>query len=295
MITRMSVITLLVCVIPARADLLIELRDGTLIKSAYPKDPIIVSTSYGNLSIPLQQVELIDFGPKVPQEQDTLIKALIIKLGSVQYKEREEAFNNLKEMGQLVYPYLYADNSPDNERKTRIAQLILFFNDNYNSGNLRKDFSDRVITKEFTIKGQITSENIEITHHLLGKFKLPMHTLRSVTNSIDRKLVISSVGEWVPTGINLLHSRPILVKANGKMDLYQNSGQYVSGPNGLVSAGTNNSFLCGALVGKCGRDGNYFLVGDSKHVTGTGELFLYINPCAWPNSNENGQYEVEIK
>lgn len=292
--TRMlATALLLVFSTASAADIIVELRDGTQIKSNRLKDPLTIRTKYGELAVPLEELDLVQFGFRISSDQENLIKGCIVKLGAVDYKEREEAFSELKKLGPTAYPYLYADKSPDKERSKRVDQLTTFMRDNYPAITLVTEFDDKIVAKEFTLKGQINNKKIEFNHQLIGNISVDIHNVKRIHSLFTKKMSIDSVGTWEDVGLTLLPGRVYSVSANGKVDLYQGSGQYISSPNGLLGAGYKDNFVCGGLLAKI-DDGAAFFVGSYKEILGNGRLFLQINPCSWPNSNESGGYEIEV-
>ena len=285
---------LFTCLCLARADLIFELKDGSQVKSIAQEAPIIVKTKFGDLSVPLSQIEFIQFGYRLASEEETRIKILIGNLGGTP-KEREESFAQLKKLGGVAYPFLLSLllDEQDLERKTRLRQLVDHIKDNSNE-TLQTEFDDKITTKAFTIKGVITNASLEVNNSTLGRSNVPLFQLKTLAMSTRRSFSITQADEWIDTGI-ICHSS-VNIYARGNFDLYPRElGRYVTTPEGKSLYGNKDGFPVGTLVGKFG-EGPPFKIGDFVLISPqSGTLSLKVIPSIWPNAGETGSYEVTIK
>ena len=86
------------------------------------------------------------------------------------------------------------------------------------------------------------------------------------------------------TGINIHEGDRVVIKAHGLVDLDCNTGNFNNvPPDGIDGARRANAVLpsanFGALLGRIGSSGDWFLVGKSKKFTAStsGQLYLIVN------------------
>jgi hypothetical protein len=152
------------------------------------------------------------------------------------------------------------------------------------------DVSGELDLKEFRFKsplGDITVkiEDVESVRWLAsGRFK---------SLSIDSKKGLEG---WIDTGLNVSPGEQTAVSASGTITLFG----YQSGPAGNNNFGTA-PFMVGSLIGRIGKDGEPFLIGDRKKWTATDRDRLYVKIFCTPDhvrqlgrQPTSGSYRVRV-
>src|SRR5207253_9408714 len=84
-----------------------------------------VLTRYGKLSIPMAEVQRIEFGVHLPPDLEIKVESAILKLASVQYAERDDGARELTALGASAYPALLrAQKSSDQEVARRAEKIV---------------------------------------------------------------------------------------------------------------------------------------------------------------------------
>src|SRR5207248_1631937 len=118
-----------------------------------------ISTKYGKLSIPVDEIRRIDFGFRYPEGTEEKINNLVSQLGDGNYKRRETAMNELLAYRELSYPALKrATKSSDAEVAKRASELVTKLEDKLPPEKLKFREFDLVATYDFTARGKIEAK-----------------------------------------------------------------------------------------------------------------------------------------
>src|SRR5438128_372837 len=112
---------------PAKASNDVEVRfaDGSSVRMAMLQENVEIVTKFGKLVVPLAEVRKIEIGVHLPEGVPEKIQAAMKKLNSEVFREREEAVNQLVQMGPHAYPTLHAaSKSTDPEIAQRVEAAI---------------------------------------------------------------------------------------------------------------------------------------------------------------------------
>ena len=295
----------------------VQFANGSTVRMAIVQDKIDVLTRYGKLSIPLSEIQRIEFGVHLPADVAKKVESAIAKLHSIQYAEREDAVTELTALGAAAYPELLkAQRSSDQEVARRAEKALAAIRARVPEKELRSREDDVIVTPNFTIVGRIQAAALKGKSEYFGNVQLQLSQLRQVRPLInpgeqqflvDATLYGSAHDQWLDTGMTVETGTSLQITATGTIDIYpQTPGQYVSAPKGygnnLLAAGAkvvatpaNMRNYAGALFGRVGDGTEAFYIGERFEGSPgrEGKLYLHIVPSQWNNAS-TGTYQVRI-
>lgn len=310
-------------------DVQVHFLNGSIVRMIIQSEKLDIATPYGILAVPVKDVRAIEFGLHFPAGMAGKIEGAIGKLGSANYRERDNASKTLVELGPLAYPAaLEASRSKELEVSRRAKDVVKQLQSNHPAKDLRTTAEDKLTTPTFTIVGNILTPSIKANTELFGQVELSvakMYTLRAVGAAVRHQEVdvvidaakYANAGSWMDSGFESDGQTKVVITAKGMVDSWpQQPGQWMVGPagpgggrgmiggnviiggGGFVGGGKGQiipQIHGGALFGKIGQDGEPFMIGPRYEGTldKEGKLFLHIAPSMW-NCNSTGTYEVKI-
>ena len=288
------------------------LRDGSKIAGMPRLETLQVTTSYGVLNIPRDQLVRIRFARRVDAATRSRVEGLIEDLGNEDFDRREAASNSLAEVGpdalQLLRKALKSSNEEVKNRATRLIERI----DSKGEGKTEKDEAlpelvgaeDEVTTAKMTVRGTVSGEEIGIDSRY-GELKIRIADLAGAifrtSGASAGKVEVSAQNQapqnWVDTKLDVEKGQKLKIEATGQITV-RNYG-ISSGPEGNRDWGGNsfNNFPMLALVGKIGRRGQPFLIGPSftGKANASGRLHLAVVPFTPYAGGATGSYQVKIQ
>jgi len=313
-------------------DVQVHFLNGSIVRMVIQSEKLDIATPYGILAVPVKDVRAIEFGLHFPEGVAAKIEGAIGKLGSANYRERDNASKTLVELGPLAYPAaLEASRSKELEVSRRAKDVVKQLQANHPSKDLRTTSEDKLTTPTFTIVGNILTPSIKANTELFGQVELSvakMYTLRAVGPAVRHQevdVVIDAAkyaiaGQWMDSGFESDGQTKVMITAKGLVDSWpQQPGQWMVGPGGpgggggramiggnIIIGGAGGfggaakgqiipQIHGGALFGKLGQDGEPFMIGSRYEGTldKEGKLYLHIAPSMW-NCNSTGTYDVKI-
>jgi hypothetical protein len=295
----------------------VQFANGSTVRMAILQDKIEVLTRYGKLSIPLAEIQRIEFGVHLSADVAKQVDDAMVKLASVQFADREEGARELAGLGPSAYcALLRALKSTDQEVVRRSERILADIRSRFTEKELRSREDDIIVTPNFTIVGKIVSPALKGKSEYFGNVQLQLPQMRHLRHvhapgevqlAVDAGQYGSQHGQWMDTGLAVEGATTLLIVATGTIDIYpQTPGQYLSTPKGygnvVLNAGAkvtptqaNLRNYAGALFGRVGGDGDAFYIGDRFEGTAgrEGKLFLHIVPSPWNNAS-TGSYHVKI-
>jgi hypothetical protein len=295
----------------------VQFANGSSVRLSILQEKIEVLTRYGKLSVPLAEIQRIEFGVHLSAESAKQVDDALGKLGSVQYADREEGARELTALGPSAYcALLRALKCPDQEVARRAEKILADIRSRYSEKELRSREDDIIATPHFTIVGRIVTPALKGQSEYFGAVQLQLPQMRQLRHlhtpgetqiAIDAGQYGSQHGQWMDTGLAVEDRTNLLIVANGTIDIYpQSPGQYVSSPKGygnvalnpgarVVPTPVNMRNFSGALFGRIGDSGDAFYIGERfEGVPGReGKLFLHIVPSPWNNASA-GSYQVKV-
>jgi hypothetical protein len=132
-------------------------------------DKLPLTTPYGKLSIPVADIERIEFATRLSDEDARRIDAALARLGHAQFQEREAASAELAELGIKAYPALLkAARNPDPEVVRRAEQLLARVRESVADEDLVVREHDIIHTQDAKIAGRIDLKALTVSTPKLG-------------------------------------------------------------------------------------------------------------------------------
>ena len=310
----------------------VRFADDSSIKAALQDKTIEITTRYGKLTVPVQEIRSIDFGMRIPPDTVKLIDAAIAKLGSQNFAERETASAELLELREMAFPALQqAAHSTDAEVSKRAKEVVKVLADTVPSDKLHPPRHDTVAAVDFTIVGHIGTPTLKARTAYFGETSLKLAEVRSLRwgpNDREAKLAIDAgrygaqTEAWLDTGVKLRAGASLQVLATGTIDLRPTDpGTSVAGPDGRAGrggrggggfpggaaggaggggggrgfAGRGSLQTPGTLVGRIGEYGKVFVIGSQYDGTTGEEGKLYLRIVPSVSGDESiGNYDVRV-
>jgi hypothetical protein len=286
-----------------------HMRDGTRL-AGYPEaTKIRITTAYGPLVVPIEEVEHIRFAAALDEELAKKIDGLISQLGHEEFDLRESASEELAAIGVPALPALRkAAESEDEEIKSRAEKLAAQLEETVEEPDEEEAYlsplegdEDEVETRQFTVKGRVEEASFLVKTRygvlefrrqdiLSIKFKEPLITTLKFEVPGN---TFAARNQWVDTQTDLAKGERFELSASGEITL-ANYGDTKCGPEGTTNVGSNfNNIAAGALVAKIG-DGQPFVVGSSynSEAEAAGRLVLGV---ALQSGTVNGKFEVVLE
>lgn len=143
------------------------LMDGTIVTGVLDAENLTVETPYGDLKVSPSDVESFIPGLNSHSELADCVGALLAELNSSDARQRQQAQNELVELGSWLEPIIvgWAEDQPS-ERKLLVQQVL----DVYKKADRvapaeSLGWQDKVQTKRFPIVGRITDARLRIHCH----------------------------------------------------------------------------------------------------------------------------------
>jgi len=285
----------------------VVLKDTTRIVGVVEADKFVVETAYGVLEVPPNEMRRVVVGKKADEELVEKLAALIRRLGSDDFKKRQEAKKELKELGAAAITDLKrALESDDAETRKAATELLDELEKQYSPDEVVPD-EDIIETARFTIVGNLKLETFTIKTRY-GVLKMPKKDITRIEFLTGKELVrvvelqgVFAGTAMFDTGIELPVGAEVEVTATGKIT----SQQGISfGPAGASSdimpvrwmRGPLRSEPFGILLGRIGRSGRLFKIG-ARHkfkAKTSGRLFLSFN-ANQQYGPYRGSFKVKIR
>lgn len=292
----------------------IRMMDETVMKVVLIEPALAVTTRYGRLTIPANEVRRLEFGFRYPDGVEAKIDKAAADLGSPEFRAREAAEQTLADLGHFAIPALKRAVKSDDPEVMRRAKAVLKVVEAKVAGDkLELRDYDTVETAEFTIKGRLETATLKVRTKYFGDTTVKLGDVRSFRSvgtasggefALDAgKYAKMTQTEWLETAIEVSSGQQLEVTATGRIDQWpQGPGQYMCGPEG--QGGGNPGFapggiprvgLPGQLIGRIGATGTPFALGASYKgkPTDSGKLYLRIGPSPW-NCDSNGAYKIVV-
>lgn len=279
------------------------LRDGTQIVGKLEIKNVEVTTVYGSLTVPLDDVVKIRIGKKSDRDLKTRIDKLVTDLGSKDFAVRDTATVELAKLGRTAYTELRkASFSEDQEVKERANKLIDEMGVLDDEADVPCE-DDEVTTPTFTIVGAVKFETLSIGTKF-GPLKVAKKDLAVMSlaepQKISRTVSVparATAGRMIATGVRVKRGDRLVINASGTVS-YRNYGGTQFTPEGSSNYGAwNENFQTGSLLGRFSASGPMFKVGEryNDKIETDGELFLGVATHDSGSSYGNGEFKARIQ
>jgi hypothetical protein len=189
-----SVLALLVLTLPAadpkpgetnkpadRAAVEVRFTDNSTLKLMLLDEKIDITTPYGKLSVPVADVQMLEFATRIPEEVVKKVEKAIADLGSPEFKAREIATAELLKLGEKAYPALVeAAKSNDAEVKRRAESVLERIKQNIPAENLKVRKNDVLTTEQSKFSGRIDVGSLRVNTTQFGEVQLKLSDARSL-------------------------------------------------------------------------------------------------------------------
>jgi len=140
-----------------------------------------LKTRYGDLQIPVSEIQRIEFAMRTPEEIVKQIDEAIQKLGSKQYQVRESATKQLIRLREKAYAAVVrAAKHTDLEIATRAKKVLQTLRDTIPEERLKGRESDVVYTADSKIAGRIVAESLTAHTAQFGELSVRLADLLSL-------------------------------------------------------------------------------------------------------------------
>lgn len=296
----------------------LHLMEGSVVAGKLSTETVVIETSYGKLSIPVDDV--VSFTPGLdshPNERKK-IGRLIQQLGSNSAAERDAAQRALSDMGTTVQNELVryvADE--DTERRTRVQRILaemeeLDDDDDIDPAAARPWIAqDSLETSQFTVVGRISPQAFDLQTQF-GPLKIAIGDIRRAEREAEQKPELRKTltvgGEnlvqlnMVPSGLRLSRGDKVQITADGRLTMSPWGNASFSTPEGSeqFSWYVPNQIPGGALVARIGTSGKVFKAGSKHALTAPRGGVLYFGIAMSPqfatqDFNFPGGYTVKVR
>ncbi len=246
----------------------VRFADDSSVKAALQQKSIEVSTRYGKLTVPVDEIRSIEFGLRIPEEAAKRIEAAIGKLGNQEFAQREAATTELLELREMAYPALQqAARSTDAEVSRRAREAIKTLAETIPDEKLHLPRYDTVVALDFTIIGHVETPSVKARTPYFGETTLKLAEVRGMrwlVNDHETKLSVDAARyaaqqeKWLDTGLKLRAGSGVQVTASGTVDLRPaagDAGTYLVGPDGRSTRQLGGRGGFGGGPGGGGRGG----------------------------------------
>jgi hypothetical protein len=297
----------------AKSAPIFYLRDNSKIAGMPKLEALEVETQYGTLKIPRDQLVRIRLARRIDTALREKISQLIVDLGHDDYDKRDTATKALGEIGAPALDFLRkAAKSANEEVKNRASILIGQIDEKASSKGSEGEDSlpeisgseDEVSTARMTVRGSIRSEEFVIESRY-GDLRVRLADLTGIVfrrsaaaaARIDVPAQNQPPGNWFDTKIDVDKAERLKIEATGQVSV-RNYG-LIAGPDGNREWSGNSfgNFPMLSLVGKIGKRGQPFLVGNgyTGKARGSGRLYLGVVAFSPYPGGAAGSYQVKVQ
>jgi hypothetical protein len=298
----------------------LNLHDGSVISGDLSVSEVSVETAFGKLVVPIAKIR--SFTPGLDSRPSELahINGLVEKLGSDDYKTREQAHKDLAAMGQKIRRELAEHADSENaEIKRHVGEILKELeaqaeeagDDEEGTSEQPLIRADTVVTTDFTVIGKVSPAEFTIESKY-GPLHIALADVLSGVRDLGtkepfrRSLTVdgSNIAQrsFKSTGVRVEAGDKIVVSADGNVVMSPWGSNAMAGPDGAPNYGwyVPNQIPGGALVARIGEKGTIFKVGRQTTFTAktSGVLQLAIGIQA-EYANEGyqypGQFNVKLK
>jgi hypothetical protein len=151
----------------------VRFTDNSVLKLVLKEETVEVRTPYGNLRVPVADIEKVEFGLRVPEEVKKKIESAIAGLGDAQFRNREAASAVLLALREKAYPALLeAAKSSDSETANRAEELLKKIRETVPEEFLSRPNYDVVHTATSKIAGRIDAATLKAESTQFGTVSL---------------------------------------------------------------------------------------------------------------------------
>lgn len=329
----LSIITFSCVFAQKQVDIKLNLRDGNTMSGTTTMNDVVLKTNYGQLSIPIQNVNTIIVGigsDKLITDKAT--QYLKVLNSSASEDMKKGAYADLIKLGAKAISAINAFEA-DPKNSTEVEQVGDYTINNalselkttYNIDDVSKINDVVSIDNEYTMGGSYEFVKIDIKTEY-GNLSVPKEKIKSMDISYSEpgngdeivlKLIASKHisgnqnGGWLKTGVNLKQGQKFTIMASGEVTLASLSNQKYK-PDGSYTATNGTTYPATTTTDEYSSGGSYpvygnvvYKIGEASYdvlkagakFTGTakssGILLISIYETVY-NASNSGAYTVKI-
>jgi hypothetical protein len=290
----------------------LRFHNGSVIQPAVLLEPLEMETKLGKISIPFNELQKIDFGFRLTDEDSRKLEQALRDLSSSKFQAREAAVKTLIAMGRLAYPaVLEIRKGADLETTKRVEVVLSAIRSRVSAERLMTRKTDVVRTSDSVVAGRLTATTIRVKSDLFGEVKVPVSQLRELrtlgaVNDMTVAVDSSKYGNrnsWMMTEFEVSLGTKVDITATGEINLDPlmrlGGNAFTRGvrADGTPRLTSGEDYLPGKLVAKIGNNGPPFQVGSRYSFTPDREGKLYLRIATIEHANNikaDGSYQVRI-
>jgi hypothetical protein len=166
---------------PESAAVQVRFTDDSVLKLTLQDRTIRLKTRYGTLLIPVATIRFIDFATRIDPATARQAETAVVKLGSKQFRVRQAATAELRELREKAYQALLrATRHKDLEVVRRAEALLKQLREQVPADQLTIRPYDMVWTVDSRLTGRIEGEAIKALTYQFGEVQLKPAHLRSL-------------------------------------------------------------------------------------------------------------------
>jgi hypothetical protein len=168
---------------PAKAPevMEIQLADGGVLKVTLRDKHLELSTPYGNLRVPVAEIQRLELAPRLSAEVRRQVDAAVSALGSTDPNKQKEAAAELLRLREKGYPALVRlSKSKDEDLAVRAADLLEKIRETVPERLLNTRDQDVLHTESSVLVGTIVSAELQIDSFAFGAQRLRLTDVREV-------------------------------------------------------------------------------------------------------------------
>ena len=159
----------------------VRFADGSTLKLVLLDEHIELLTRYGKLLIPVEDIQQIEFGLRIPDDVARRIEAAIADLGHPDFRRRQAASDTLLALQERAYPALLeAAKGRAPEVVRRAEEIVKKLRDDLPAERLEVRGHDVVHTKDSKIAGRVTASTLRVKTFQFGEQQLRVADVRSL-------------------------------------------------------------------------------------------------------------------
>jgi len=161
----------------------LRLSDGSVLKAVILDEKIDVLTKYGKLSVPVADIQKVEFAPRLTPEAVKKLETAVANLTSPTESTREAALNDLLKAGVAAIPPLTKAAKGSNQElasKARDALDKVRESLGVNDEKPVIHTEDAIYTEGFTVVGRVETPAVKARTGHFGELTLKMTDLRAM-------------------------------------------------------------------------------------------------------------------
>ena len=274
----------------------VKFVDGSTVRLVIKDKTVDMSSPYGKLQIPVQEIERIDFATRVSVETTKKIETAVTNLADAKYPVRQQASADLLKLAEKAYPALVrAAENKDPEVARRAQDVIEIIRELLPEESFETRNNDVIYTRHSKLAGMIDLAAFKAETAPFGEVQMKIADVRSLR-------ALGAPEESEANGAKVASADPgnLLQHVNqiGKVFRFQVTGGIVGGGQRLMNVGGNVVMMGGMGGGLWGTDtytADSSLALAAVHAgilkqgqTGIVRVKILTSPASFEGSTRNG-------